>query len=423
MTRDHSDRARPTADRLLPTLERLLAIDATDLQTALVEASDLVATALQADKVDVALHEAASDSLVAVGSSRTEMARQQHAIGMNRLPIANLGRELEVYLTGTPYLTGRAEKDPGQLLGMTEGLGVRSAVIVPLDVVGERRGVLIVSSAQSEFFTESDLRFVQAVAHWVGALTHRTELVQQLALDAAEQGRRIAADELVTVLAHDLGNYLAPIKARIDLLRRRAQREERARDLQDAEAASLALDRLRRLIADLLDVGRLEQGIFSVAPQPGDLASLVRGTVEALQDGTTTIRLDAPAQVPAVVDADRLCQALENLLTNALRHSPPGAAVHVEVKTEEQDGGGWAIVTVADEGPGIAADLLPRLFNRYVRGSGSSGRGLGLFLASRIAAAHGGKLTVDSTPGQGARFRLALPSVDGVRAIDNGEDH
>ncbi len=409
-TSSHPDES--AAARLLPTLEQLLAIEATDLQVALVEASDLVVQALGADKVDAALHDAATDTLVAAGSSRTEMARQQHATGLNRLPVANGGREVDVFLSGDSYLTGRADEDPGQLLAIVELLGVRSAAIVPLDVAGNRRGVVIVSSAQHDFFTEEDLQFLQAVARWVGALAHRAELVQQLTAEAAERGRRLAADELVTVLAHDLGNYLAPIKARIDLLRRRARREDRQRDLQDAEGASQALDWLRRLIADLLDVGRLEQGIFAVSPQPVDLSGLARETAAAFQAGSNAIKIGGESAVPALVDPDRLRQALENLLSNAVRHSPEGAPVHLDVGLEENGDGRWAVLTVSDQGPGVPPDLLPRLFNRYVRGSGSSGLGLGLYLASRIAAAHGGSLTVDSPPGQGACFRLAVPSGD-----------
>ena len=110
-----------------------------------------------------------------------------------------------------------------------------------------------------------------------------------------------------------------------------------------------------------------------------------------------------------MADADRLRQALENLLGNALRHSPEGMPVIVEVTTERRENTTWAVITVQDAGPGIAPDLLPRLFTRFASGGNTKGLGLGLYLARGIAIAHGGTLTADAIPSKGASFRLALP--------------
>ena len=225
-------------DRRLPTLERLLAIQATDLKSALVEASDLLAEALAADKVDVFLHDPAIGSLVAVGTSDTPMRRRQHALGLDRLPLANGGRTVEVYQTGQPYLTGRADQDPGVLPGVVRELGVRSMIVVPLDVAGARRGVLSAASGQPNHFGERDLRFLETVADWVAMVAHRAELVERVAAQAADQGRRVAAEELITVLAHDLRNYLAPLQGHVGLLRRRAERDGRARDVESATLAA-----------------------------------------------------------------------------------------------------------------------------------------------------------------------------------------
>jgi signal transduction histidine kinase len=286
---------------------------------------------------------------------------------------------------------------------------VRSAIAVVLAVGGECRGVVQADSATPEHFTQRDLAFLEAVAGWLGLIAQRAELIEQLTAQAAEQGRRAAADELITVLAHDLRNHLTPLKGRIDLLRRRAGRENRPADLADAEAAATALARLNRLIGDLLDVGRLEQGIFTVSPQPVDLAALAHDAAATLRGGKIGIRVQTPEEVVCQVDPDRFRQALENLLANAVKHSPAGGAVTLQVATLARGGDQAAVITVADEGPGIPPELLPRLFERFTAGPGSTGLGLGLYLASRIAAAHGGTLTVDSAPGHGARFALSLP--------------
>jgi signal transduction histidine kinase len=110
-------------------------------------------------------------------------------------------------------------------------------------------------------------------------------------------------------------------------------------------------------------------------------------------------------------DPARLRQCLENLIANAVQQSPKGAAVSIFVKLRKaQRENDTVLVEIVDEGPGIPSEMLPRLFDRYVTGEGrSGGLGLGLYLAKRVAAVHGGDLTVESPPGKGARFILSLP--------------
>jgi len=188
-----------TDRRLLETLQRVLSIQDLDLRGALTQACNQITDALGADKVDVFLYEAEGETLVALGTSATDLGRRQHEIGLQRQPIANGGSAARVFLGGEAYVTGRADEDPEQLRGMIQGLGVRSEIAVPMDVNGERRGVLSALSLQPDFFTESDLRFVQAVASWIGMVTHRAELFEHATWDAARRGRREAADELATL--------------------------------------------------------------------------------------------------------------------------------------------------------------------------------------------------------------------------------
>src|SRR3712207_2469241 len=124
--------------RLVETIQRLLSIRSLELRPALTEASNLIAEVLRADKVDVFLYQADIDSLVAMGTSDTPMGHRQHELGLDRLQLANAGPQGEVYLTGEPYLTGRAEEDPTQPRGIVDGLGVRSQIDVPLVVDGVR---------------------------------------------------------------------------------------------------------------------------------------------------------------------------------------------------------------------------------------------------------------------------------------------
>ena len=188
-------------DRLFAALEHLLALEATEVKSALEGAAQRIAEMLGADKVDVFLLDRSGGALVAVGTSDTRMGRRQRALGLDRLPLDDGGRAVEVYRTGKSYLIGRADRDPVELPEIVDRLGVRATVAAPLEIAGERRGVLMTSSAAPHFFSERDLRFVEAVARWVGLVGYRAAHVERLAARAAEEGYRAAAEGLVGALS------------------------------------------------------------------------------------------------------------------------------------------------------------------------------------------------------------------------------
>jgi len=401
-------------NRLLTTLERLLEIVPRDLDSALDAAALAVAEAVRAEKVDTFLHEPSTSTLVARGTSPTALGRKQHALGLHRLPIANGGRLVEVFQTGTPRRASRVDRDTRELRGIRVELGIRSEIGVPLEVAGERRGVLAAVSTAAEFFSEGDLRFLRTVSRWVGMVAHRAELTEHAASEAAAHGRRAAAEELVTVLAHDFRNFLTPLRGRLELLGRRARREGQERYLRDAEELVLTVDRLDRLTRDLLDTARLRQGLFELTREPVDLVELARVTVAEFAAAPGAVEVQAPMDELVVsADSGRLQQVFENLLSNALKVQPAGEPVKIVLDA----GDGWATLTVADRGPGVAPEVIPHLFERFRPGSGSVGLGLGLYLAHGITQAHGGSLEVDSCPGQGARFMVRLPLETGHSGV------
>jgi signal transduction histidine kinase len=399
------------------TLQQLLAIEATEIRPALGQATSLIAAAFLADKADVFLYDRDIDTLVALGTSATPMGAVQHAHGLDRLPVANGGRLVEVFATGNSYLTAHADQDPQVLPGIKGVLGVRSMAAAPIEVAGVRRGVLALCSARPAYFDQADLEVVQAVAHWVGLVIHRAELVEQIAAQAAEQGRQRAADEILRVVAHDLGNLLTPARGHVDILRRRAESLTPEQVKARAEQAAAALSRLQRFVSDLLDADRLERGAFTILPQAVDLSQLVAACVASYSASSPAIRLHAPGELVVSADPDRLRQVLDNLLSNALKYSPNDTPVEVTVGAQILDEAPRAVVTVADQGPGISPGLLPRLFTRFATGEQSKGLGLGLYIARRLALAHGGTLTVDSLPGAGARFHLSLPLLDPLTTL------
>lgn len=400
----------------MATLERLLALPITGVTETLGTASCLVAEAVGGEKAEVFLHDPARDSLVAVGVTNTALGRREEALGLDRVPLATGGKVVDVFQTGEPYLTGQADQDAAELVAMIRDLAVRSTLLAPLRTEGERRGVVLVASTQPEAFTSNDLHFLEAVAQWVGLVVQRAEALERTAQDAVERTRRDTAEELIDVLAHDLRTPITPLRGHLDLIRRIGQQTGQRDILRHVTEAEAALHRLTRLIADVLDTSRLDGGLFTLDVEPVDLAALVRETVDLLRTPEAIIRLRAPETLRGDADPQRLRQALENLLSNALQHSPPEAPVAVALETETRDEEVWAGLRVRDQGPGIAPERLPTLFERFARGARSSGLGLGLYLAHGIAAAHGGTLTVESQVGQGTTLCLSVPLRPGRHA-------
>ena len=175
-------------------------------------------------------------------------------------------------------------------------------------------------------------------------------------------------------------------------------------------------DHMRGLIADLLDAGRIEAGTLSVAPAATELGALVEQARNALLNAGTahTVLVDLPQDLPPVLaDGPRIVQVLNNLLANAARHAPASSPIRVAAARE----GTHVAVSVADEGPGIPAAQLPRLFRKYAvpgaEGARRSlrGAGLGLAICKGLVEAHGGRIRAESAgPGQGARFTFTIPA-------------
>ena len=395
--------------KFLLLLQQLLSIPVTEVKAGLNQAGHLISVALDADKVDILVYDPALASLIAIGTSETPMSQRQRELGLDRLPIANGGRVVEAFQTGQPYINGRVDEDETVLPGFRVGLGIRSMVAMPLEVNGELRGCVTFSSSERDKFHAEQVAMLRAVTHWVGLVLHQAELVERIASDRAERARQGVAEELIAIMAHDLRNYLNPLTLGVQVLERRAQRDKREADLQTLKTIESSLGRLRKLVTDLLDASRLEHGLFALTLEQVNLRQLADETAMMLSTPQAPIRLQAREDVYVQADANRVRQALENLLVNAQQHTPVGVPVVMEVYRTQREGKDVAVLHIRDEGPGIAAELLPKLFTRFGAGKGSLGLGLGLYIAYGIANAHRGTLTVTSTPGEGASFCLYLP--------------
>jgi signal transduction histidine kinase len=404
--------AHASDKNLLSLLQSLTKLPALELEGVLGPSASLVAAWFGCEKVDAFLIDTARAALVAVGTSDTPLGKRQRALGLDVLPLANGGRLVETYRTGKSFITGRADLDDLELVGIVRELGARSELNVVLDIAGVRRGVLGLVSPQPDYFTEQDVQLLEIIANWVGALAHRAELVQQLRAEEAARARTAAAEQIITVLSHDIRNFLNPLAARLHLLALKLQRDEAI----EPSALSTALDsvgRMTRMTSTWLDLARLDQGLFEIQLAPCDLCLLLREVAASLSTTATEAKVVAPSELIVLGDAERLRQAFENVVANGVRHSPRGRPLQIVVEPVEASRS--VRVAVSDQGPGIAPELLPHLFKRFVSSRPSHGIGLGLYLAERIVAAHGGSLRVESTPGAGAHFRFELP-LDGPAA-------
>jgi signal transduction histidine kinase len=399
--------------RQLTGLESLLQLQVGELRTTMIQATDLLAQHLQADKVDAFFYDSARDSLNAISSSNQPLSALQRKLGLDVLPLSNGGRVAWVYQTGQVFVTGRLQEDPEELRGVREGLGIKSKLGVPLEMGGKRRGMIMIASLKPDYFTSNDVEYAQTLVRWIGVLAHRAELIEQTRRNAIEQSRRTAADELVAVVSHDLRNYLNPVVLRLQALRTLITRDARSQELlPHVDRIARVLDQMGVLVSDLLDVARLDQGLFRIKPGAVDLPALIRESASALStpDRTVDVRVQATGHVVVLGDAARIRQCVDNLIVNAVEQSPQGGTVTVIIATRTEEDGEMASIDIIDEGPGVPSEILPRIFERHATGRAQSGGlGLGLFLAKRIAELHGGDLTVESVPGKGARFRLSLP--------------
>ena len=255
----------------------------------------------------------------------------------------------------------------------------------------------------------------QAVRSKVSVFVELARQRQQLQATQAELERAVAMrDDFMSMVSHELRNPLNSVYLQAQLRRKLLagpQPPDRQALLKMVARDERQIQSMIRLLDDMLDVSRLRTGRLAMTPAPFELPELARRVVEAIAEQAAgagvEIALHAPPQLQVQGDDFRIEQVVTNLLTNALRY---GQGKPVTVRVASADG--HALVSVRDQGMGIAPADQQRIFQQFERAQGATqvpGLGLGLFIARQIAEAHGGRLEVESRPGEGAEFVLRLP--------------
>lgn len=229
-----------------------------------------------------------------------------------------------------------------------------------------------------------------------------------------ESRRDDAAGETLALAAHELKSPLAAIESYLDLMALESAGDTRdaRRWLSDVRHMKSTAAHLRRTIADILDMTRIEDGRIKLAPRALDPAPILAGSAaayraRAAERGVTLVVRPESPEVRA--DPDRLRQVLDNLIGNALKFTPAGKSVTVDARRD----GGRVVIEVRDAGVGVPAGKRDRLFAKFARLApaldGTEGTGLGLYISRRLVEAQGGRLDYAPAPGEGSVFRITLP--------------
>ncbi len=241
-------------------------------------------------------------------------------------------------------------------------------------------------------------------------------------LTPLEEMERLRA-EFLGMVSHELRTPLTSIRGSANTLLEEETSLDPAEMRQFHRIIFEQSERMRGLISDLLDVARIETGSLSVSPAPTEIPGLVdeaKNTFLAAGN-RDNIRIDLPPDLPLVMsDRRRIVQVLNNLLSNAARHSEDASAIHLTVALQ----GIHVAISVSDNGKGIPTDRLPQLFRKFSRSESEeegSDTGLGLAICKGIVEAHGGRIWAESEgPGMGARFTFTLPIAEARPAVVPG---
>ncbi len=321
-----------------------------------------------------------------------------------------------VLRTGEPWIMEEVPADQMEATGnlkelfhIMRELGLRSSMVVPLKAQGRVLGAILLALGSSgRRYSAGDLTLAQDLARRCALAVENARLYQE-----AQQAIR-ARDEFLSVAAHELKTPITSLRGFAQVTIRHLQREsspDPIRIRRALEVIDRQSDRLTRLVVQLLDVSRIQAGRLVLHPEQADLADLVAGVVANAQAATSkhNLVLRTPSSVWASVDPIRLEQVVTNLVDNAIKYSPEGGDIVVELGLTER---GAVQLSVSDHGIGIPPEYRARIFDRFYQvddGGYAGGMGLGLYISRHIVELHGGRIDVEAPPDGGTRFVVSLP--------------
>lgn len=320
---------------------------------------------------------------------------------------------------GRPIAVADVQRDPRyKYPRMAREWGFKSLLSVPLQAGKKPIGAVNIYTKATHHFSEYEISFLSALANQAAFAIEKAQLyeLERETVRRLQELDRARAD-FVSLVSHELRSPLTVIRTYTDFLVAEAAPEQQ----QYGQIIQEEVDRLNRLVENVLDAAQIEAGKLSLALTPVDVGALAAETAAELQATTERHRLvveTPPQPATAIADADRLKEVLINLINNAIKYAPQGGAIRVRVEGPQTGGTVGArpsfLISVADEGVGIPEDHGERVFQKFhrVRGAATAeleGSGLGLYITKLLVEGHGGRIWVESAAGQGSIFRFTLP--------------
>jgi signal transduction histidine kinase/DNA-binding NarL/FixJ family response regulator len=305
----------------------------------------------------------------------------------------------------TPEMLQAPEMEPEEQAAL-EALAPRSLVSAPVVISGQVVGALSLAASDSgRSFDSDDLALAEELARRAALAMENAQLFR-----GAQEAMR-ARDEVLAVVAHDLRNPIGTIRMATELLLEAAEAPAR----RHLEIVHRSAERMNTLIQDLLEVTRIETGKLRLTLRDERVAPLVEEALAMLRPlaaaRSIVLEKEVAAELPpARMDSARVLQVISNLVGNAIKFTPERGRIVLRCEAGE----GEVRFAVADSGPGISPEQLPHVFGRFWQASGADQRGigLGLSIARGIVEGHGGRIWVESAPGEGATFHFTLPAAE-----------
>lgn len=303
----------------------------------------------------------------------------------------------------------RAWSEHAAHAGILERLAPRSVIAAPMIARGHTMGVLCFfrSHGTGRAQDQDDLELATEIGRRAALALDNARLY------AEAQAAVLARDDVLAIVSHDLGNPLAAIRLASTVLNKLLTRIGAQPDaLQQVENIRASVAQMDRLIRDLLDVKRIEAGFLALEKErvriPALLAEVSESYAPIAAARSIELRTDGVVDDVLLADRERLLQVFSNLVGNALKFTPPGGHIILAAARNGQT----VRFTIADTGPGIPAENLPHVFDRFwqARRTGRHGIGLGLAIVKGIVDAHGGSIHIASELGAGTTFTVELPT-------------
>ncbi len=317
--------------------------------------------------------------------------------------------------TGQPVVAGNVKDYPEfePVVAHT-----RSQMAVPVLRQGAVRGVISLESPHPDAFSQDDLAFVTRLADHAAIAIENARLYQQA--QAANQ----AKTEFMSVASHELKIPMTSIKGYAKLLALGTGGELTERQRQFLNVIAANVDRMDRLVADLLDVSRIEAGRLRLEMGPVDLHEVIETVIQSvkaqIEAKQLTLEVEIPPALPHVWgDQGRLVQVITNLVSNAYKYTPDGGQIRIAADgVADSSSSGHLTVSVSDTGLGISPEDQQKLFTKFFRADDPRvrdvpGTGLGLSITKSLVEMHGGEIWVQSELGKGTTFAFTLPIAHG----------